>query len=108
MNVVMDLLSDLLLAFLGVVLTFIASRAGAFLARLFREKWKDESIRSVADTCVRAVEQMYREKSGSEKLDKALLMAERMLGDKGIRITAGELRYVLEAALCTAKDSFHT
>lgn len=106
MEIITELLSDVLLAVIGAVLTFVASRAGACLARLFRDKWQDESLRAIAATCVRATEQMYREKSGSEKLDKALLMAQKMLEKKKIRISASEMRYLLEAALNEAKASF--
>ena len=90
----MEGLSEVILAVLGVALTLLASRIGTLLGKFVGEKMKDEHVRSVAATCVRAVEQMYGEKSGREKLEKALLMGEKLLAGKGIRISAQELRVV--------------
>lgn len=106
MEWIMELLSEGILAVLGVALTVLASRIGSVLGKFWREKIKDESIRSVATTCVFAVEQMYGGKSGREKLEQALRMGEKMLLRKGIRISAQELRLVLEAALSEAKGAF--
>ncbi|MBE6713398.1 MAG: hypothetical protein E7580_07775 [Ruminococcaceae bacterium] len=99
-------LSECVFALLGIALTLLASRIGALAGRLAREKLQDERVREVAATCVRAVEQMYKDRSGKEKLEKALLMGEKLLMKKGIRIGAQELRVVLEAALSEAKGAF--
>lgn len=106
MEWMMELLGEVILAVLGAVLTWLASRIGALLGKFVREKMKDDSIRSVAATCVRAVEQMYGGRSGREKLEKALILGEKMLSEKGIRISAQEMRIVLEAALSEAKGAF--
>lgn len=106
MEWIMELLSEGILAVLGVALTLLASRLGTVLGKFWREKMKDESVRSVATTCVYAVEQMYGGKSGREKLEKALILGEKLLAGKGIRISAQDLRVVLEAALSEAKGAF--
>ena len=106
MEWMMEILGEVILAVLGVTLTWLASRIGALLGNFWREKMKDESIRRVAGTCVFAVEQMYGGKSGREKLEKALILGEKMLAGKGIRISAQEMRVVLEAALSEAKGAF--
>ncbi len=106
MEWIMDILSESILGILGVALTLLASRVGTVLGKFWREKMKDESIRSVATTCVFAVEQMYGGKSGREKLEKALILGEKLLAGKGIRISAQEMRVVLEAALSQAKGAF--
>ena len=106
MKWIMEIFNDAVLPALGVVLAYSASRLGAFLGRFFREKWKDDSARAVAMTCVRAVEQMYRDLHGEEKLNKALSMGEEMLSQKGIRISSEEMRALLEEALSRAKGTF--
>lgn len=106
MELFMEFASEVILAVLGVAVTFLASKAGKILGTFFRQKLTDQTAREVASTCVRAVEQMYQEKSGAEKLEKALLMGEGMLARKGIKISAQELRYLLEAALSEAKGAF--
>ncbi len=106
MDWLMECVGDVILAVLGVVLTVVASRVGTVLGKFFREKLQDECVRSVASTCVRAVEQMYKENSGSEKLEHALILGEKLLSQKGIKITARELRVVLEAAVSEMKGAF--
>ena len=106
MEWLMDWISEGIFVILGTALTLLASRIGSILGKFVREKMQDESVREVASVCVRAVEQMYREKSGSEKLEQALLLGEKLLTRKGIRISAQELRIVLEAALSEAKGAF--
>ncbi len=106
MEWIMEILSEGILAILGVALTFLASRIGTLLGNFWREKIQDESVRNVAATCVLAVEQMYKNKSGKEKLEKALSMGEKLLSRRGIRISSQELRVVLEAALSEAKGAF--
>ena len=106
MEWMMELVSQVVLTVLGIALTYLASHLGSVLGKFWREKMKDENIRSVASTCVYAVEQMYGGKSGAEKLEKALILGEKMLSGKGIRISAQELRLVLEAALSEAKGAF--
>jgi len=106
MDWIMDILSEGLLAIFGVALTCLATRVGTVLGKFWREKVRDENLRRIAKTCVYAVEQMYGGKSGKEKLQKALSMGEKLLAKKGIRISAGELRLMLEAALSEAKGAF--
>ena len=106
MEWLMEGISEVILSVLGIALTLLASRIGTILGRFVREKMQDESVRGVAAICVRAVEQMYKECSGTEKLEKALVMGEKLLMEKGIRISAQELRVVLEAALSEAKGAF--
>ena len=72
MEWIMELLSQVVLTVLGIAMTYLASHLGSVLGKFWREKMKDENIRSVASTCIYAVEQMYGGKSGAEKLEKAL------------------------------------
>ncbi|MBQ3075647.1 MAG: hypothetical protein IJC26_06220 [Clostridia bacterium] len=106
MEWIMEILGEVILSVLGVALTVLASRIGSLLGKFVREKMKDERVKEVAAICVRAVEQMYRECGGAEKLEKALVMGEKLLADKGIHVQAQELRLVLEAALSEAKGAF--
>lgn len=50
-------------------------------------------------TCVRAVEQIYTDLHGEEKLNKCIEAASAMLGEKNIVITDIEIRMLIEAAV---------
>ncbi len=105
MDLIMDLVSEAILSLLGAVLTFVAAKIGACIGAWYREKITNETLRSVAQTCVRAVEQMYKEWGGAQKLEKALSMGEEMLRKKGIKIEKDEMRVLLEAALNELKGA---
>ncbi len=106
MDFITDIMSEVILSVLGVVLTYLAARLGKIFGAWYEEKFQNETLRSVAKTCVLAVEQMYRDAGGKEKLEKALLMGEAMLQEKRIKIEAEELRVLLEAALSEMKGAF--
>lgn len=105
MDLIMDFVSEVILSLLGATITFLAAKLGKFLGDWYREKLTDETLRSVAKTCVLAVEQMYQNCLGSEKLERALTMGEEMLRKKGIKIEKEELRVILEAALTEMKGA---
>lgn len=106
MDVLMDGLVQFVLALLGGVLTYFATKIGAFFGKMLKSREEDKILQEVAKTCVYAVEQMYREHGGEEKLLKALEMGEKLLEEKGIRVKMETLRCLLEAALSEAKGAF--
>lgn len=106
MEMLLDTVFQALLTVFGGVLTFFASKLGAFMGKWLKEKEKNDVISSICRSCVYAVEQMYRDCGGEEKLLKALEMGEAMLLEKGIKISADTLRCLLESALAEAKGAF--
>ena len=48
----------------------------------------------------------YQDLHGEEKLEKALVSASEMLGEKGVAISDLELRMLVEAALAEFNDAF--
>ena len=58
---------------------------------------------AVCKTVVAAVNQIYYDLDGPEKLQKAIESASEMLAAKGITVTELELRMLLEAAVNAAK-----
>ena len=99
MEWIMDVLSEVILSVLGGTLTFIAAKLGKTLAYWYQEKFQNDALRSLAASLVRAVEQMYWDCKGEEKMEKALSMGETVLSEKGIKISAAQLRMLLEEAL---------
>lgn len=85
----------ILYTFLMALAGYIGVKAKEIANNYFNDKTK----REVAKTVVQAVEQLYQNLNGDEKLNKALESASDMLLEKGITITDLELRMLIEAAV---------
>lgn len=81
------------------VLTALARYLGVVVKQLCTKYINDKTKQSVAKTVVRAVEQIYTDLHGEEKLNKALIAASEMFAEEGITITELEMRMLIEARL---------
>ena len=91
---------------LYAVLTALAGYIGIFAKKLYTKYVNDNTKQAVAKTVVQAVEQIYKDLHGEEKLNKALEAASEMLAEKGITITDLEMRMLIEAALAEFNKAF--
>lgn len=91
---------------LYAVLTALAGYIGIFAKKLYTKYVNDKTKQAVAKTVVQAVEQIYKDLHGEEKLNKALEAASEMLAEKGINITDLEMRMLIEAALAEFNKAF--
>ena len=91
---------------LYAVLTALAGYIGIFVKKLYTKYVNDKTKQAVAKTVVQAVEQIYKDLHGEEKLNKALEAASEMLAEKGITITDLEMRMLIEAALAEFNRAF--
>lgn len=89
------------------ILTAIAGYLGIVIKNLYQKYINDKTKQDVAKTCVKAVEQIYKDLHGEEKLQKALESASEMLASKGITISDIELRILIEAAVAEFNDAFN-
>ncbi len=89
------------------ILTAIAGYLGIVVKQLYTKYINDKTKQAVAKTVVQAVEQIYTDLHGEEKLDQALTAASEMLAEKGITITDLELRMLIEAAVAEFNDAFN-
>lgn len=92
---------------LYAVVTFIGGYIGIVLKNLYTKYINDKTKQAVAKAAVQFVEQVYKDLHGEEKLNEALVAAEEMLAEKGITISALELRVLVEAAVAEFNDAFH-
>ena len=106
MEWIYEMLGEIVFAAVSVVLTAVAAKLGNVMGRFWKEQMVDETLQSVARTCVSAVEMMFREKKGEEKLSEAFKMATDMLSEKGMKVSEEKLRILLEAALAEYKGAF--
>lgn len=90
------------------VLTAIAGYLGIVVKNLYTKYINDKTKQDVAKTCVKAVEQIYKDLHGEEKLQKAMEAASEMLMNKNITITDIELRMLIEAAVAEFNDAFNS
>lgn len=91
---------------LYAILTALAGYIGIVAKRLYTKYVNDKTKQAVAKTVVQAVEQIYKDLHGEEKLNKALEAASEMLAEKGITITDLEMRTLIEASLAEFNRAF--
>lgn len=93
-------------ALLYLVVTGIFAYLGVQVKTLCDKYLNNKIKKDVAKTVVQAVEQVYKDMHGEEKLNKALESASEMLAEKGITITDLEMRMLIEAAVGEFNKAF--
>ena len=88
------------------VLTAIAGYIGIALKNLYTKYVNDKTKKDVVRTCVKAVEQIYTDLHGEDKLNKCIESVSAMLCAKGITITDIEIRMLIEPAVNEFNQSF--
>lgn len=86
-----------LLEVIVAVLTGIATYLGTRIKKVYEEKVNTETKEKVVSTVVNAIEQLYKDLKGEEKLNKCIENATEMLNEKGITVTELELRMLIES-----------
>ena len=81
------------------LLAAVAAFMGNQLKRLYEKHINDKTKKSVVRTCVKAVEQLYHDLGGPEKLEKAKDGIQEMLKEKGIAISELEMDLLIESVV---------
>ena len=84
---------------LYAVLTATAGFLGTQIKKLYESYVTDKAKKDVVKTCVKAVEQLYKDIHGEEKKQKAVESITAMLTEKGISITELEINMLIEATV---------
>ena len=96
-------MEDILMQYLLKILGYVLSAAAVWLAyefkKLAQKHVNTQTKKDVARTVVQAVEQIYKDLHGEDKLNKALEAASEMLTAQGIHVTGLELRTLIENAV---------
>ncbi|MCD7888326.1 MAG: phage holin family protein [Oscillospiraceae bacterium] len=108
MDIIKGFISDYGTAILYAVLTAIAGYLGVAVKNIYQKYANDKTKKQVAETVVVAVEQLYDDLDGEEKLTKALEAMSQMLEEKGITISDIEMRMLIEAAVGSFNDAFNS
>ncbi|MBQ9552355.1 MAG: hypothetical protein IJU96_06270 [Clostridia bacterium] len=106
MTFINDFVSAYGLTIVYAALTAIAGAVGVWAKRLIERYRDDKTKREVAEICVRAVEQVYRDLHGSEKFQKCAEAMAEMLAQRGVPVTELEIMVLCEAALAQFNGAF--
>ena len=99
MSELMELMKPYLLEIIVAILTGVATFIGNKVKKIYEEKVNTETKEKVVNTVVNAVEQIYKDLKGEEKLNVCIENATEMLNEKGITITELELRMLIESTV---------
>lgn len=94
-----ELFATYVLPVIAAIITAFAGYIGTQLKKLYEKHVNDKTKEAVVRTCVKAVEQLYHDLGGPEKLEKAKEGIEQMLNEKGIPITELEMNLLIEAVV---------
>ena len=99
MNIMNEFVSQYGTMILYAVLTATAGFLGTQLKKMYEKYINDKTKKAVVETCVKAVEQLYKDLDGESKKDKAIESIVDMLEEKGILITELEIEMLIESAV---------
>ncbi len=100
MEWITELLTRLVPAVLGVVLSFAVGKIGRALTLWLEEGRKAGVLSEVARICMQAVEQTLQGADGQTKLKSAVSMAKKFLEERNISVEESELCAMIESAVC--------
>lgn len=95
------------LSILYAVVTGLASYIALVIKNLYKRYADDQTKKDVIKTVVKGIEQLYKDLTGEEKLDFAVDNASEILQNKGITVSALELRMMIESAVGEFNDVFN-
>ena len=107
MKLINEFLNNYGMTIIYALLTAIAGFIGTQLKKIYEEKCQEELKKKIVLTCVKAVEQMYHNLSGTEKYEKALENIQEMLEQKGIYCTELELKMLIEECVADFNEPWH-
>ena len=84
---------------LYIILMAIISYIGLIVKKIIKKNYEDKVKKEVVQVVVVAIEQLYSELSGEEKLKKAIENATEMLEVRNIFINDLELRMIIESSV---------
>lgn len=101
------ILTEYLMEIVTALLSLFFTWLGVTLKGLYTKHVNTQIKKDVVNTVVEAVEQIYKDLHGEEKLDKAFEAASEMLEAQKIPVTALELKMLIEAAVGSFNGVFY-
>lgn len=103
-----DFVNEYGVKILLMIITAVGSYVGMQIKILYSKYVTSIEKRKIVTDVVRAVEQMYHDLNGEEKLQYAINGATEILNSRGITVTDFELRMLIEAAVSGFNYGFGT
>lgn len=88
------------------IITAVAAYIGVQLKKIYEKYINDKQKEAIVKNVVKAVEQIYKDLDGKEKLEKAAERINGLLCAKGLCIDDLELNTLIEAAVTELKYNF--
>ena len=95
----MIMLNDYLVQIVQVIVSVIFGMLGIAIRRMMKAYINNDAKHTVAKDVVQAVEQIYKDLHGEEKLNAAIYMFAEQLRGNGISISDDEMRILIESAV---------
>ena len=95
----LDFLKDQAFTILSTIILAIIGYIGTQVKKIYEEYINNKTKKHIVETVVKAVEQVYKDLDGPEKLEKAKENIILMLQEKGITITEIELDMLIESVV---------
>ena len=112
MKVFNEFLNDYGATLIYTLVTAIFGYVGIVVKSCLVRYVNDKTKKSVVASCVRAVEQVFTDLHGKEKLKECIDRATSILNDKGIKVSSDEIYVLIEAAVkdmnMSMKDVFYS
>ena len=102
-----EIIKEIILYILGLAIPVVFGWLGMQLKKLPAKYLDNQEKRAVARAVVQFVEQVFTDLHGEEKLEQAMIRAERLLVSKGITFSALEMETLIEAAVAEFNEAFH-
>ena len=106
MEFITGFISEYGTAILYMIVTGVFAYLGVQAKKMADKYLDDKAKKDVAKTVVRAVEQVYKDLHGEDKLNEALIAASEMLAEKGITVSDLEMRMLIESAVAEFNKAF--
>lgn len=99
MELVTEIINTYGVELLGMIVYIIFGAVALFIKKIATKALNSDIKQSLAKTAVQAVEQMYKDIHGEEKLNKAMEHLAETLKEYNIEISTSEMKLLLEAAV---------
>lgn len=106
MTIIRDFISQYGILIIYTALTAVFGFLGSKVKEILKNRENEDTKEKVVCTCVKAVEQLYRDLDGPAKLEKAKENIIAMLNSKGIDITELEMDMLIESVVAEFNITF--
>ena len=104
---IQEIISNFLFPVIAAAVTGLAGFIGVQLKKIYQKHVDDKTKEAVVRTCVKAVEQLYHDLKGPEKLERAKAGVRQMLEEKGIPISELEMDMLIESVVSEFNYGFN-